>query len=385
MSYVSLDFLKDNPNEPRATYYLAQKYESVDTEKAVEYYKKRIEITEGYCEERYMSCLRLGRILSNECDKVKYWLIGTTMTSNRLECYYELMMNEYKKEDWRKVSAYGFMAPQNRVPIPGGLSVEHETYTSLFDLHFGVALYNLKLHEEGIEITKRALKTEANSSRKELLLRNIKCFEDRIAEKTTVVKSISPPPYQELIVIENFYPNPDKVRNDALAAEFCMNGNYPGTRTKSYMYDGIKEKFESIIGRKITYWPDGGYNGSFQFATEEKKDWIHRNATDWSVVVFLTPDAPTDGGTKTFIHKQTGATFKHDTTEEILNMDSRKEENWHLLDRIGNVYNRCVIFRGKRNHISDRYFGTSLNDAHLFQTFFFNDGHEDYRNTLKRI
>ena len=374
-----LDFLKDNPNEPRATYYLAQTYESIDKEAAIEYYKKRIDIQEGYYQERYMACLRLGRMLTDEKDKMKYWLIGTTISNQRLECYYELMMNEYNKKNWRAAAAYGFMAPTTR-SVPRGLCVEHQIYTSLFDLNFGVVLYNVPLYEEGIKATKRALETVNIDSRRELLRKNLTFFEQKLRD---TVKVPSPPPYQDLIVIENFYSDPDKVRHDALTAEFDVKGNYPGTRTKPFMYAGIKEKFESIIGRKITYWPEGGYNGSFQFVTEEKKSWIHRDATDWSAIIFLTPNAPTDGGTKTFIHKETGAAFRGDVSEDVLNLDSRKEENWHLLDRVGNVYNRCVMFRGKRNHISDRYFGTTLDNARLFQTFFFDDGHEKYRKNLK--
>ena len=37
-----------------------------------------------------------------------------------------------------------------------------------------------------------------------------------------------------LIVIDNFYKNPEKVREFALNEEYSISGNYPGIRTKSF-------------------------------------------------------------------------------------------------------------------------------------------------------
>jgi hypothetical protein len=54
------------------------------------------------------------------------------------------------------------------------------------------------------------------------------------------------------------------------------------------------------------------------------------------------------------------------------------------MDRVGNIYNRCVLFRGKRSHISDRYFGDSLETGRLFQTFFFDDGYRPAPATDKQ-
>jgi hypothetical protein len=90
--------------------------------------------------------------------------------------------------------------------------------------------------------------------------------------------------------------------------------------------------------------------------------------------VYLTPNATTDGGTKTFLHKELGLSSTGDpAVDERLSKDAYNEDAWHLVDRVGNLFNRCVMFRGKRSHISDRYFGTNMETARLFQTFFFND------------
>jgi mannosyltransferase OCH1-like enzyme len=45
---------------------------------------------------------------------------------------------------------------------------------------------------------------------------------------------------------------------------------------------------------------------------------------------------------------------------------------WEMVDRIGNVYNRLILYRGDLFHVSLDYFGQNIQDGRLFQTFFFN-------------
>jgi hypothetical protein len=44
---------------------------------------------------------------------------------------------------------------------------------------------------------------------------------------------------------------------------------------------------------------------------------------------------------------------------------------WDLVDKIGNRYNRLIIYRGDLYHASLDYFGNNLHNGRLFQTFFF--------------
>ena len=101
---------------------------------------------------------------------------------------------------------------------------------------------------------------------------------------------------KQLIIIDNFYTNVDKVREFVLKQDFNVKGNYPGTRTKSFESKEMKNAFERIIGKKIKYWPNT-YNGSFQYTTEKMRSWIHRDRTSWAGVLYLTPNAPLEGGT----------------------------------------------------------------------------------------
>lgn len=364
-----LEYLENYPDEPRATFYLAQTYESFDIEKSIEWYKKRVNIENGYYQERYISCLRLGRILKNIEDKRYYYLKGIDIDSERLECYYELMLHEYNKKNFNLGAGWGLMTSSSREIKSSFMFAETSIYNYLFDVILSVCCYYSKYYEQGYFACLRSIEGSKNDNGYHTLAKNnLKFFTPYINN------NIISPPKQELIIIENFYENPDKVRQDALNSDYPIKGNYPGQRSKPLFYDNIKEKFENIIGRKITYWPIDNYNGSFQWVNEDNVSWIHRDRTDWSAIVFLTPNAPKNGGTKFFIHKETGKSYA-DTSEieDIMNKSTYKPNDWELVDTVGNIYNRCVLFRGKRSHISDMYFGKNLNDGRLFQTFFFND------------
>jgi len=382
------EFLIENPNEPRAMFYLAQTYEeSGYTEKGIEMYKKRIECTEGYYAERYIACLRLGRICSIVAEKKKWWIEGTTIDPLRLECYYELLMLEHNSKNFRAALGWGFMAPTSRKIENGFMFAEKDIYNYNFDLYFSLSAYYSEYYQLGYDINKQLLsRVDKTHHLYELFTCNLEWFIKKmnVQEKTNsltnnVVQTLAvvqnlPVPRQEFIIIENFYDKPDYVRAEALIAEYNVTGNYPGTRTKPYLYDGIREKFERIIGRPIRYWPTDGYNGAFQYTNETMISWIHRDMTEWSAIVFLTPDAPADGGTKFYTHKGTKLSYApNEEVENYLQKDTADVDKWILTDRIGNVYNRCVLFRGKRTHISDRYFGNSKENGRIFQTFFFDD------------
>ena len=189
-----------------------------------------------------------------------------------------------------------------------------------------------------------------------------------------------------VIIIDDFYNNPDNVREFALEQDFDVDGNYPGHRTKSFLTDSIKE----FIGEHIEplhgkiEWPIPGteeYTGAFQYTTAADRTWIHSDGnTQWAGVIYLTPDAPLSGGTGLFKHKETGATEtprldNGETNEALLDIiyqDGQDYTKWEMTDRIANVYNRLVIYRGDNFHASLDYFGSDINNGRLFQTFFFN-------------
>lgn len=186
----------------------------------------------------------------------------------------------------------------------------------------------------------------------------------------------------QTIIIDDFYKNPDDVRAFALAQDFNSHGNYPGQRTTSFLAENVKNSIQDIIrpyGGEVTWWGDDS-TGSFQYTLASDRSWVHSDdTTDWAGVLYLTPDAPLSAGTGLFKHKETGLRRWRNSEhpEDVVNnapvnIESQDMTKWEMVDVIGNVYNRLVIYRGDLFHTSLDYFGQNKEDGRLFQVFFFN-------------
>jgi hypothetical protein len=185
------------------------------------------------------------------------------------------------------------------------------------------------------------------------------------------------------LTIDNFYSNPLEVREFALKQEFKVRGNYPGQRTQSFLTDATKKTLRDILypfAGEITNW-GGEYTGSFQYTTSADRSWIHADSTtDWAGVCYLTPDAPVTAGTGIFRHKETGwmnFDYKREHDEEYMKQappghHSQDYTKWEMVDRVGNVFNRLIMYRADNYHVSLDYFGKDMYDGRLFQVFFFN-------------
>ena len=102
------------------------------------------------------------------------------------------------------------------------------------------------------------------------------------------------------LIIDDFYSNPEEVREFALSQDFNVDGNYPGHRTISFLTDDIKKSIQEIIrpfAGEVTHW-GGDYSGSYQYTTAYDRSWIHSDSTTgWAAVLYLTPNAPVSSGT----------------------------------------------------------------------------------------
>ena len=180
----------------------------------------------------------------------------------------------------------------------------------------------------------------------------------------------------EIVVVDGFYDDPDAIREIALNEEFKVSGNYPGTRTDTFVGGGMREHLESILGIKINEmdWNTGEYTGSFQFVTEGTKTWVHSDHhNDWSCLVYLHPDPIDNSGTSFYRHKETGSTSYWDNAGEEVEKSGDTPDAWVKTDVVANKFNRAIIFRGDLWHKADEYFGNDLKSGRLFQTFFFDE------------
>lgn len=177
------------------------------------------------------------------------------------------------------------------------------------------------------------------------------------------------------IVVDNFYEDPDLIRNFALSQEFKKHENFhKGKRTeKLFKFQGLKECFESILGNKIKGWDEYGVNGCFQYCIGGDQLVYHRDSQEYAGVLFLTPDAPPDCGTSFYRSKHTKK-MKAETDEEfeIVFKDGFLDSTgFDVVDVVGNVYNRLVLFDARQIHAASNYFGNKAENGRLFQIFFF--------------
>ena len=181
-------------------------------------------------------------------------------------------------------------------------------------------------------------------------------------------------PNPTLWVVDNFYDDPHTIRNFALTLDYHFSDYHRGRRTEhQYEIPGTKERFESIIGRKITNWTEEyGMCGRFQHCTCEDALVYHADAQKWAATVYLTPDAPYECGTSLLAHKETG--IRHASVEGSDVIWSKRHldpTTWDHIDVVANVFNRLVIWDGRCPHAASKYFGYDKHDSRLFHMFFF--------------
>ncbi len=199
-----------------------------------------------------------------------------------------------------------------------------------------------------------------------------------------VISNVNP----NLIVIDNFYKNPDEIRDYALKLNYEPPENHGavGYRCESgrKILDGTKELFEKLLHKSI---PEGNNLGEWNYSTNGCFQWCngktpivyHCDTQQYAGIIYLTPDAPPNTGTSFFRHKK----YKLRNSEIFSKSDWYKSDlkykephldktQWEIVDSVGNVYNRLVIFNAQQIHGVTEYFGEDINNSRLFQLFFFN-------------
>lgn len=197
----------------------------------------------------------------------------------------------------------------------------------------------------------------------------------------------------DIFLVENFYDQPDRVREYALKSRYANieMTDYPGYASQATLStDALKTRFEEILNAQIIVDNERFTWGGFRFITEDtgQRGIIHADAaTDWAAMVYLTPDAPLNSGTGFFRHKASGfsgppserearALGYADSSEfddAVVNPDKADWSKWELERSVEPVYNRLLIFKGScLFHAPLGGGGTNQADARLAHIFFFN-------------
>ncbi|MGL5827612.1 MAG: DUF6445 family protein [Nocardioides sp.] len=197
---------------------------------------------------------------------------------------------------------------------------------------------------------------------------------------------------EEVCIIDDFYVNPDPVRDLALRTEFIDFGgkaNFPGAESAKAFGTGAHcQMFETALGASIHWDPKEWVFGKFRLSRESDSlpTHVHLDSVDWTAVVYLTPEATPSGGPVFYGSLEFGVDrvpsrerLRDLGFESVADFDLRyvlpntsNPEKWSEIGRVTPEYNRCVLFRGGRLfHGIGQTFGQEMNEARLTQNFFF--------------
>ncbi len=188
---------------------------------------------------------------------------------------------------------------------------------------------------------------------------------------------------KDIVVVDNFYMQPDLVRSYAIHnLKYSESDYHRGKRSDtSFILNGTLERFEEILGRPIYNWNHPEYaNGRFQYCTSTDPIVYHVDSQKYAAMVYLTPDAPLQSGTATYksIHtnkmkfdEAQGAEYEKAFKGRSSGLNFYDKTSFELVDNIANVYNRLVLFDAKNIHAAVNYFGDTKENSRFFHLFFF--------------
>ncbi|MEK6286358.1 MAG: DUF6445 family protein [Acidobacteriota bacterium] len=192
-------------------------------------------------------------------------------------------------------------------------------------------------------------------------------------------------------VVDDFYPNPGRVRRSALETPFVEHKELGMWATQSYHPKGVRALLEKQFRICISKWDqisdpfNGAFYSAFSKGTRAEPVRIHYDhpASWFVVIIYMTPDAPYDAGTSLWQHRETGLIagptekdaerlgISVKTLDALIQRDCAKPYRWREVDRIGNIYNRAVMFPGKMLHSATRHFGSNPSNGRIYQGFQF--------------
>lgn len=184
--------------------------------------------------------------------------------------------------------------------------------------------------------------------------------------------------------VDDFYADPQAVRELALQTRKIADLRYwKGKRSAPLSAEDIaplKQRFEEILGTEFKK----EFRSHFHLQTAEDPLVFHADHTKWAAAIYLTPNAPPEAGTCLIKSKRTGMR-RYPTEDEAAKLGKTVGDiisdsfnnmvldrtAWEDVDRMGNVYNRLVIWQGILPHAVAGTFGYNDETGRLVQLFFF--------------
>jgi len=196
----------------------------------------------------------------------------------------------------------------------------------------------------------------------------------------------------DFLVFDNFYPNPDEIRTQALSLDYYNkkesktykknDAPWPGRVSKNqFTVKGIDKIFGNLLQLDVRL--VGSESNFFRYITKNDEidaklkachvDCIPEINQLYSAVIYLNKDTECidqNGnalkGTKFFRHKQTGQTKINSNKDYMMYLADFADPNKWMTDvTVYLKYNRCVLFNASLFHNYGDFFGDSIENARL--------------------
>jgi hypothetical protein len=192
------------------------------------------------------------------------------------------------------------------------------------------------------------------------------------------------------IVVDNFYGNPDEVREFAVSCKywdspFISTDSLVSRERHSHTEDTLHRIARLVgtvpnmaeINSLRSFWGFGGC-GEFQLRTETHGvGRVHSHTTgEWTGIVYLSQDCPDSSihGTRFHRHLPTGLYHFgqfNNNDYEVIKKECRQFDKWELLLALPFVFNRLVLFDSRYLHSEAAGYGWGPADGRLIQIFNF--------------
>jgi hypothetical protein len=211
--------------------------------------------------------------------------------------------------------------------------------------------------------------------------------------QTTPVSSQFASRTPSVLVVDDFFRNPDEVRSLALAQEYASDIRYyKGLRThERFLWPNLREEFGRLLGKPVTEWLGHGANGIFQQTSVEDPLVWHHDSQGYAGAVYLTPNAAPGTGTSFWRDRSLGCRRRPSHPMEVERLGSDEAvraaegvvydpynlvngDNWELIESVAGLYNRLVLWDASLIHSATSYsdFSTErIAPTRLVQLFFF--------------
>lgn len=193
-----------------------------------------------------------------------------------------------------------------------------------------------------------------------------------------------------LFVIDDFLPNAEQIRAQALSFNYSVPGRFPGLNSVEKLnIEGLDQIVSTLVHEPVRApWTKDFSHGSCRLALakDDRPGRIHIDQSHWSGILYLSRDEDCRGGTEFFRHKRTGTdhvpmdlkslnrtgySSYDELKTDILEKDALDHSHWEHTMTVPMRFNRLVLLQPHYWHTSGESFGDRPENGRLVYLMFY--------------